>query len=645
MNQSIARVLPWLAVFLLCSLQGALFVESYRMSADDAGFLQALMKGYPQVWQAGAADAHAQGRLGMYLIRPLNTLASYWSAYPPARIGFVLLYFANFLLFARHIAKLLRADIQLLLFSILVIAHPLALEHMPPTAYPLQNTLPVLLLLLSRMALVAKREAPGGRRAVFPEATALCVFALAMGVSEYAFVFGISLLAVEYGAQLIFAVQEGATMRRALERLSKNMYFLVDLFVAALMFSAYAIFRGFNPSQYDGNSPDGIGQPARVLFTMLGHMAAGTIFPRLDHGVVTLPASAMLTALASGALAFFCLFGAVRQTGGAIRYPALVGLGSLLLAMFISLPLAITRKQQAWCLEGHTCGFLDSRISYLWLCVVGVCVIVLLWKLLARRLPASIIAFAFGLGGAGVAVMGYTHNWRQARQMAAASQAWQRADAVACYPAGAPATDDALRAMIDYRNAVLFHPDVSKGEYWREYISSRAMRFSCPDTAQDRQALFRKAMESSGLKRTLRLGEEVSFSQRDGEDFLDSHWSSERWGVWSMGKRSALKVRLADAPQSVVFSFEALRHESGIGNKPVVVSVNGQPMGSVSLTSRAQQYRIRIPGSVLRLSSDGITIIEFLVADPSSPARDGSGLDKRPLGVGLVKMQLDPDNG
>lgn len=353
----------------------------------------------------------------------------------------------------------------------------------------------------------------------------------------------------------------------------------------------------------------------------------------------------MLAALASGALTFFCVFVAVRQTGGTLRYPALVGLGSLLLAMFMSLPLAVTRKQQAWCLEGHTCGFLDSRISYLWLCVVGVCVIVLAWKLLARRLSASIIALALGLGAASVAVMGYTHNWRQARQMAAASQAWKRADAVACYPAGAPANDDALRAMIDYRNAVLFHPDVSKGEYWREYTSSKAMRFLCPDTAQDRQALFRKVMESSGLKRTLRLGEEVSFSQRDGEDFLDNHWSSERWGVWSTGERSTLKIRLVDAAQGVVFSFEALRHESGAGNKPVVVSINGQPMAVVSLTSRAQQYQIRIPSSVMDLSSDGITIIEFLVADPSSPARDGSGLDKRLLGVGLVKIQLDPDNG
>ena len=84
----------------------------------------------------------------MYL--PLNVIGAYFVDFFAFRVFVVGLYYTVLLLISIYVAKLVRANIALLLFVVAVRLNPLDYNHLPPNAYPLQNSVPFILILLLR---------------------------------------------------------------------------------------------------------------------------------------------------------------------------------------------------------------------------------------------------------------------------------------------------------------------------------------------------------------------------------------------------------------------------------------------------------------------------------------------------------------
>lgn len=627
----------WSAIGLLALVQIAMFMQGYRLAADDAGFLQSWMGGYSSIWEAGSIAAHGQGRIGMYVMWPLNAFASYWSGYPSSRFCFVALYFSVFFLFASYMSRLLKRDLTLVLVLLLLVAHPLAFEHMPPNAYSLQNTLPVFLILLARIVLLRTRASSPTAAGRLVACGAMAIFGLATLVSEYALMFGASLVLAEGIFETFVFNQRGARSSRALARILVRER-STDLLILVGVLALYLVFRQMNPSSYDGNHLDGMARPDRLVITAVAHIASGSIFPRLGSDLIQVPPSVWLAALACGVVAYSAARFASRFLQQ-VPSPGIVSVAALLLALLITLPLAATAKQQAWCLEGGACGYLDSRIAYVWLglCLLGMAA----WcrQAITARAPAMRFDRAFGILAGVVAMLGFAHNWQVAERMSAVSMAWKRADVIACFPQGITPDSGPLRTLIDPRKLVALHPDVDVDDYWRNYVEWGSRQLDCPREIQERQRrLFQLVKDARGPSDVLAFGARVRFSRERGDRFLYANWSSEPWGVWSTDKQANLKVRLPATRNGVYFEFKALRYVPPKSRRPVRIIANGLAVASLGIQVKAENYRVLIPRSVLERSRDGITDIVFLVDDASSPKLDGMSQDTRVLGVGLVEM-------
>src|SRR5690606_34095012 len=92
-----------------------------------------------------------------------------------------------------------RIRMAMITFLLAAALTPLQFYHLPPTSFPLQNTVPFILLITARLALLAAR---GERAPGWTPAWPLPLISLAMLTTEYAFLLGSGMLAVEYLLQL-----------------------------------------------------------------------------------------------------------------------------------------------------------------------------------------------------------------------------------------------------------------------------------------------------------------------------------------------------------------------------------------------------------------------------------------------------------
>lgn len=626
---------------LIFLVQVYLFSRGYRLSADDADVLRGFMGGeYPDVWQGAAMAAPSQGRIGMHLMLPLNAYASYLSIYPVARWIFACLYLVVFVLFATYVARLSRGVGGAPLVLLLLALHPLAFEHMPPNAYALQNTVPILFVLIARLVLY--REASGQERTpgLVVSLCASVLLFVAMVVSEYVMVFAASLLCAEFLARFASSSSSDSVREALFAAIKKTPW--TDALVFAGVVAVYAGYRWLHPSTYDGNSLDGIGQPWRVVVTGLAHVAAGTVLPRLGPELIKAPAWVLAAAIPYG-LVFYCMARKMAAAFPRMASPTAVLVAGALLSLLVVLPLAVTSKQQMWCIEGGVCGYLDSRIAYLWLGVSlsGVAALIGLWaeKRLSRQAWTRVFGAAIGM----IAGAGFVHNWGVSEEMREASLAWERAEAIACYRDGLQLDDGKLGPAIDPHRKVALHPHVDSVEYWGRYVAWREAAAPCYGSDSDRrEALSELIKDPRGPMDMLEPGQMVRFSRGAGEKYLYGEWSEERWGYWSTAKRASVRVRFWRGAQDVDIEVEMLRYIPPGGGAPVQVLANGQEVARLTITEEAETYRLRIPSALVANSPGGVTNIEFVVADASSPIADGRNRDPRILGVGLVKMTFVP---
>lgn len=469
-GQLLARCALWFLVLV----QGALFLPGIRQSADDAGTTMLYLEGWSKMWAHGVGVAHEHGRLGMFVLGPLNAFASFWSAQPWAQAGFIALHFLVLVMFARWVGCWFGRNVGFSLAVVLVVVHPLAFEHMPPNAYPLQNTVPFLLLLCARVwSLRLDASAPPAGHAV-SRGLAHLLFFVGLLFNEYALVFGTSLVALEIWLSLRECVGEGGRVdwRRMWQR---HGYPVLALMLALL---AYVAYRWVHPSHYGGNVPDGVTHLSRWGYTTVRHVFAGTMLARLDSSALRLPLIGAIIGLVFASVTWLTVRGVRLHAGG--RKPGLADVAvTALMAIFVVMPVTSTVKQQGWCVDHQVCGFLDSRIAYLWWVLACVLALVAVARAVAGRVPANLLGRGVALGVAAAAFITFGYNWRISAQMAAVSEPWQRADALACE---AHATTS-LRARVDPQGLVVMHPDVDPEAYWKRYIALQGERRGCAPAA------------------------------------------------------------------------------------------------------------------------------------------------------------------
>ncbi|MBB3809560.1 hypothetical protein [Pseudochelatococcus contaminans] len=472
--------LPVLAAVVAIAFVAMLpYFYGYRLSGDDIWFLTLAIEGRDAIISNAIHVAQEQGRIGQVLMVPLNVLGSVIAGDAAGRIGILVAYTAQLMLFAVFVAQLLRRSsaaqqVWPFLFLLLVALHPLAFSFMPPNAYPLQNTIPFIVILLARLAMLRLRRARAPCRLCV--ALAQAAFALGMFVSEFAVAFGTALLIAEYLARYGWARAEGRSGSSGAIRVAFAPHFLVSDAAAALaVLVPYVVFRWMFPGTYEGNSIGGVSDPARVIITVFGHVRDGTAFPRLGGGLRSASPGDLVIALMLGLAVAVALY----RTSAPVLSLAAPGwtlIVSLMLAAYVTLPVAVSAKYQSACVEWGACGYLDSRMSYLAVTVALMAAVAAGWRLCgqARDRRRFLIGACAALGV--MAALVSIYNAGKARDMRHVHEVWLRADALVCAGPIPPDGMEAWVQQVDPSGFVVVNPPNQVADFWRVYAPWRAQR-------------------------------------------------------------------------------------------------------------------------------------------------------------------------
>lgn len=432
-----------LAILLLINVW--LSSDGYRLSADDVLFHFVALGEFHEAWKYIVATAISEGRIGSFILFPLNIWGTMLSEYPVGRYLIGALYFATFILFGFFLSLLLQRSLTVWLSAMFLAFHPLLYQHTPPTAYPLQNTVPFLMLLGSRIYLLVRGESWLAR---------ICMLS-ALLVSEYAFLFGTALLLIEY------SLSESST-RLGIKGIWSSCCFRRDVVAVALALIIYLLWRWAYPSDYIGNSVDGNLSVERTIRTLVAQTYYGTIIPYIKLKGVSAAAiaGAILVALITAAL--------VRRTPepiGKTEYNTLTIAVFGLALVYVMLPLAVNARFQTWCLERGECAYVSSRSAFYFL-------VPLLSLSALTIVPRRFHKTFFTVSVSAAAFLGFNHNWKTAASMREYVAPYLSAKRLACTP-------DSVNATVTVPSGRMsMHPNFDRTEYWRRYMAS--VRNDCP---------------------------------------------------------------------------------------------------------------------------------------------------------------------
>jgi hypothetical protein len=417
----------------------------YRLSADDVLFHSVALGELHEAWKYVIATAISGGRIGNFIMTPINISGALLSEYFVGRYLMGALYFSTFILFAFFLSLLLRRSFTLWLSAIFLAFHPLLYQHTPPTAFPLQNTIPFLVLLGSRIHFLLRGESWLARISMF----------VALLVSEYAFLFGTALLLIEYSLSAL-------SNRLGVKGLWSSPHLRWDLATVSLALAIYLLWRWAYPSTYTGNSLDGILSAERTIRTLVAQIYYGTIIPYTSlKGVsAAVIAGAILIALITAALT-----SRTPEPVDKTRYHAVAIVVFGLALVYVVLPLAASTQFQTWCLERGECAYLSSRSAFYFL-------VPLVSFSALTVVPRRFHKVFFTVSVSAAAFLGFTHNWRTATSMREYVSPYLSAKWLACTPDSVNAT------VIVPSGKMSMHPNFDKTEYWRRYMAS--VRGDCP---------------------------------------------------------------------------------------------------------------------------------------------------------------------
>jgi len=634
-------ILTWLALAAIILLEAQPFTYGYRRSADEVSFLAVLASGWRELEEMTVSLAVFQGRLGLIVTTPLNAIGAYLSDSQLARWIFVLLHFGVLALFAGYFSIISATNVTRVLLLFLAVLQTICGrdDYMPPIAYPLQNTLPFIGLLVARCTILLAERRERGRAMLWP---ARLVFLLAMLTTEFAFLLATALLAAEHGFALALRWRSGMSARQALLDVARRRTFLYDVGLVLLALLAYLAYRWAHPSQYIGNVIDAGLEIARVGETTVRHVLAGTVFSRDILDVTSLPRDSLPMAALVGVLTTACLVAVLHQVRN-LPSPLSIALGSALAIAYVTFPLAGNARQQVWCVDSGACGYLDSRISYLGFGVIVICLGALVLRRMptprAARLAVVVIAVTTGL----IAATTYARNLRDGLDMKVEGWTWERAALLACYPEEQPAADSQLLRLIDPEKRVRFHPGADKARFWREYMRFVREDGQCPPDSPERRVELRRILE---LGATAFLGQPILLRGKSANLYLGDGWSlPEASGVWSDAEKANV-VFLPRYPRgtdglALRVAFRPYIRPS-VGRQTISVSVNGRLADTWTITKEMGDEscceRTIALGREPKPAEE--VDISFHIHEPRSPEADREIVDGRRLGVFLHSITL-----
>lgn len=623
-------------------VQGLPFLEGFRLTADDVEYHSIVMSGEHHFWEFVRQRAESQGRIVHYFDVPVALVAAYFAENVYFRLFYTAFHFLTLALFARFAALLSRQAIGALLLVVLVAFQPLDYFHLPPNAYPFHVSLPVGLILVSRICLLGlRRQGDQGLKPALP-LHGLAFVGVMFG--EGAFLFFIALVVMEALVELPAGTHRGGSVLAELMACVRT--YRSECVVGLLFVILYLAYRSMHPSLYGGNQLSGAIDVAAFGKTLLGHIYGGTSLAALVrntpqliaqvpslNGFVWFVAAAILVGVSMlfWSLASRTELQSLREHTTAPWYRLL--LGALFGAVLVTVPLALVLKYQRWCASIHACVFHDSRLSYYFTCLVLLALILMFSDRLRQRgWWGPLLARGLGVAIGAVATLTYLNNEVKSLDMSDYAAGWRRAKMAACLKTE-NFSPDVLGTLIDPRRRVSMHPDFDRNLYWSRYVTHlRSHGVSC-DAGQS----------ISDLSPRLPTGSRVlTNSSGQGAVYLGEGWSWPEAGhVWSQA--GAVQLLLPLDREQRGFRMELMGFVSPAHPRQrVQVRIDQREMMAF-VVGNSDVRRIDIPVDSRAWGDDPgqksrLFVVELLLPDAVSPNELGMGGDQRELGIGLVSL-------
>ncbi|WP_378136482.1 hypothetical protein [Chelatococcus sp. GCM10030263] len=440
-------------------MHARLFVPGYLLTADDIqSHYQMLTNSFSGVVELARAAAQGQGRIGHFFVTPINLVASYLAPDIWFRVVAVGAWYGLLLLAGLWVGRLCRSrSAALLTFLVLATCQRLGFEHMPPNSYPLQNTIPFVLIFAARL-LRREGQSPLVRLSL------AAVFFLGLIINEFAFVLGLGLVSCEYLAGFSAGRAEG------IARL-KSSGLVADAAVLTAALALYLGFRHLHPSGYTGNVPDGWRSIDAVLRTAFFHVLNGTALLNVRPTDFTKASPEALVISAGLLIVTAAVAWRALEHMEMDRPWLLIAVVALLFSFYVTAPVAIVTKYQEWCGDSlKRCAYIDTRTAFLGLgaATAALCG----WLLRFGRAMRAVLAVSLGVASGTT----YLYNLRPLDEMRLTNEVWTRADELACASSGAVPDGQALLRAVDPESRVSTHPDFDAVAYWRVYIDHRRSR-------------------------------------------------------------------------------------------------------------------------------------------------------------------------
>jgi hypothetical protein len=557
---------------------GWFFLGGYLTTADDVFFLDTFLKGPQHLWQTSVGMAQGHGRIGFYGLMPLNMWAAHLSVFLVWRIVFVALYIGTAALIFFYAARLLRQQIAVLGFLLWLCLHPAGFDHLPPVAYPVQNTLPVFILVALRLWALERGE--WGLWMVLGRGLQI----VAMLLTEFAALIGFAMIAAETFVRHPLTWQGVGGWLRATfaDRITWR-----DVITVALVLCPYIGYRIAFPSNYIGNQIDGAGQIGALATTTVLHVLQGLVLFRLDEVPAILPEPEdgliVVGAVLAGVAMTVAVWQALRRVSETVasRSALVFLLGAILL---VTLPLTATTKQQELCIDYGSCSYLDSRSSIFGVVLLGL-VVLGLWRGAVLRV---FVAAAAG----GIFAFGSLYNWQVAQQMQPYARVWERAEALACAPDLVPQKPAYVTRLIDPESKIqLVYAPWVKDSFWPLYLSRAQDWSACADDP---------VLAAAGARAYLPLLQRGAAPQTDLAPFLGEGWfAPEAAGTWSAQEQAQLTIvptGLAAGARATLVIQGMMFFEGTLTRQRIMVSLDDQILLSREITAQTSDCcRFEVP--------------------------------------------------
>jgi hypothetical protein len=634
------NVLTFILIVIVSLLHITLFTYGYRTTADDIYYDSVVRDGFINTIQIINNFAIVQGRITHYFAG-LGIFAAGYSDIYAVRLAYAFAHFGALFLFGIYLAKVLKINFAAIFFVIALFITPLDYFHLPPNTYPLHVSLPVLILIVSRLY-DFKNHNKNKNQLISP-----IIAFIGVMFSEGAFTFFVALIWIEIIIKFAHIDKTKNYIYLFTSKIWREYYLSFYVIVSFLV--VYLSFRVINPSAYDGNTIANTFNFYLFFKTLIGHIYGGTAFSsfaRYHHEIfLSLKNSTSNEKLLLLSIFFisyyitknlfqkFYLEYKEKLSSSFIFTLLFIGISG---GFIITIPLAMVDKYQKWCGSIHSCIFHDSRMSYHFTALtILACLIVFTnifginRRYLAIKFTAIIVAF--------ISSLTYINNSRISDDMKEYVQGWNRAKEIACfnlsgqkfkYPPGT------LSFIIDPNNRIVIRKEkIGREEYWIKYIKDIETKnnVSCSDY--------------SFVNEDIEITKAIDWNHKFSKDLLSKSkptlfWfaeglsGKEDWGQWSD----------ASISKSVKFHFkkELPKDFDLILNIQTFGPNAGKEM-KISVFDNDIYYQIPMHTGEIVIPVRGggnSSTIEITPPIPISPSELGISNDPRKIAIGFKTMEI-----